>query len=83
MNTDYIKGVIVPIITVIDEDEKIDEAGMRRQVEFVIKGCSSYSSNTMELYLSSSIFLISSMTGLSPNSLLPALRFVVACRLWR
>ena len=38
MNTDYIKGVIVPIITVIDEDEKIDEAGMRRQVEFVIKG---------------------------------------------
>ena len=38
MNTDYIKGVIVPIITVIDADEKIDEAGMRRQVEFVIKG---------------------------------------------
>ena len=25
MNTDFIKGVIVPIITVIDEDEKIDE----------------------------------------------------------
>lgn len=38
MNTDYIKGVIVPIITVIDDEEKIDEAGMRRQVEFVIKG---------------------------------------------
>ena len=26
MNTDFIKGVIVPIITVIDEDEKIEEA---------------------------------------------------------
>lgn len=29
MNTEFIKGVIVPIITVINEDEKIDEAGMR------------------------------------------------------
>ncbi len=38
MNTDYIKGVIVPIITVIDKDEKIDEAGQRAQVEFCIKG---------------------------------------------
>ena len=27
MNTDFIKGVIVPIITVIDEEEKINEAG--------------------------------------------------------
>lgn len=38
MNTDFIKGVVVPIITVIDENEKIDEAGMRRQVDFVING---------------------------------------------
>ncbi|KIR03575.1 Dihydrodipicolinate synthase [Lachnospiraceae bacterium TWA4] len=38
MNTDYIKGVIVPIITPIDEDEKIDEAAMRRQVDFCING---------------------------------------------
>lgn len=38
MNTDFIKGVIVPIITVIDKDEKIDEAGMRAQVDFVING---------------------------------------------
>jgi len=38
MNTDYIRGVIVPIITVIDEDEKIDEAGMRDQVEYCIQG---------------------------------------------
>ncbi len=38
MNTDFIKGVVVPIITVIDEDERIDEAGMRRQVDYVIDG---------------------------------------------
>ncbi len=38
MNTDFIKGVVVPIITVIDENEKIDEAGMRKQVDFVING---------------------------------------------
>lgn len=38
MNTDFIKGVVVPIITVIDEHEKIDEPGMRRQVEYVIQG---------------------------------------------
>jgi len=38
MNTDYIKGVIVPIITVVDADERIDEEGMRAQVEYCIKG---------------------------------------------
>lgn len=38
MNTEYIKGVIVPIITVIDQDEKIDEVGMRKQVDFCIEG---------------------------------------------
>jgi 4-hydroxy-tetrahydrodipicolinate synthase len=38
VNTDFIKGIVVPIITVIDEDEKIDEAGMRRQVDYVIDG---------------------------------------------
>lgn len=38
MNTDFIKGVIVPIITVIDKNEKIDETGMRAQVDFVING---------------------------------------------
>ena len=27
MNTDFIKGVIVPIITVIDEEEKINVTG--------------------------------------------------------
>ena len=38
MNTDFIKGVIVPILTPIDGDEKIDEAKMREQVDYVIEG---------------------------------------------
>ena len=38
MNTEFMKGVVVPILTVIDGNEKVDEAGMRDQVEYVIKG---------------------------------------------
>ena len=38
MNIDFIRGVVVPIITVIDKEEKIDEAGMRAQVEYCIRG---------------------------------------------
>lgn len=38
MNTDFIKGVVVPIITCIDENEMIDEARMRAQVDYVIEG---------------------------------------------
>lgn len=38
MNTDFIKGVIVPIITCIDENERIDEARMRAHVDYVING---------------------------------------------
>ena len=38
MNTDFIKGVVVPILTVIDKDEKIDEAKMRAHVDYVIEG---------------------------------------------
>ena len=38
MNTEFMKGVVVPILTVIDGEEKIDEAGMRDQVEYVIQG---------------------------------------------
>ena len=38
ISTDFIKGVIVPIITPIDAEERIDEARLRRQVDFVIKG---------------------------------------------
>ena len=29
MNTDFIKGVIVPILTPIDDEEKIDEQKLR------------------------------------------------------
>lgn len=38
MNTDFIRGVIVPILTPIDENELIDEAGLRAQVDYVIEG---------------------------------------------
>ena len=38
MNTDFIKGVIVPILTPIDAQEKIDEDKMREQVDYVIDG---------------------------------------------
>lgn len=38
MNLDFIRGVVVPIVTVIDEEERIDEAGMRDQVDYVIDG---------------------------------------------
>ena len=38
MNTEYIKGVIVPIITPIDEEERIDEAALRDQVDYIIDG---------------------------------------------
>lgn len=38
MNTDFIKGVVVPILTAIDENERIDEVRMRRQVDYVIEG---------------------------------------------
>ena len=38
MNTDFMKGVVVPILTVIDGEEKIDEAKMRAHVDYVIEG---------------------------------------------
>lgn len=38
MKTDLIKGIIVPIVTPIDENELIDEKALRSQVEFVITG---------------------------------------------
>ena len=33
MNTDFMKGVGVPILTPIDADERIDEARLRAQVD--------------------------------------------------
>ncbi len=38
MNTDFIKGVVVPMLTPIDAEEKIDEAKFRRQVDYIIDG---------------------------------------------
>ncbi len=38
MNTELIKGVIPPILTPIDENERVDEAKLRKQVNFVIDG---------------------------------------------
>lgn len=38
MNTDFIKGVVVPILTPIDADERIDEKKQREQVDYVIEG---------------------------------------------
>lgn len=38
MNTEFIKGVVVPILTPIDENEMIDELKMREQVDYVIDG---------------------------------------------
>ena len=38
MNTDFIKGIIVPILTPIDGEERIDEPMLRDQVDYVNKG---------------------------------------------
>jgi 4-hydroxy-tetrahydrodipicolinate synthase len=38
MQTDFIKGIIVPIITPVDKDENIDEAKVRFMVDHVIDG---------------------------------------------
>lgn len=38
MNTDFIKGVVVPILTPIDENELVDEKKLRDQVDYVIDG---------------------------------------------
>lgn len=38
MNIDFMKGVVVPILTPIDAEERIDEAAFRRQIDYVIDG---------------------------------------------
>jgi 4-hydroxy-tetrahydrodipicolinate synthase len=38
MNTDFIKGIIPPIVTPVTEDEKFDEGAMRNQIDFMIAG---------------------------------------------
>lgn len=38
MDTSFIRGIIPPIITPVDQNEQVDEAKMRKQVDFVIDG---------------------------------------------
>ncbi|MCL2832859.1 MAG: dihydrodipicolinate synthase family protein [Treponema sp.] len=38
MNTDFIRGIIPPIITPITEEEKINEGALRDHIEFMIAG---------------------------------------------
>lgn len=38
MNTDFIKGIITPILTIIDENERIAEEKMRRHINRIIGG---------------------------------------------
>ena len=38
MNTDFIRGIIPPILTPIDENERIDENKLRKQVDFILDG---------------------------------------------
>jgi len=38
MNTDFFKGIIVPIVTPVTENEDIDENRLRNQIDFVING---------------------------------------------
>lgn len=38
MDTAFIRGVIPPIVTPIDDEERVEEAGLRRIVDYVIRG---------------------------------------------
>ena len=38
MNTEFIKGIIPPVITPITDDEKLNESALREQVDFMISG---------------------------------------------
>lgn len=38
MNTDFIRGVVVPILTPIDGEERIDDSRFRRQIDYIIDG---------------------------------------------
>lgn len=38
MDTDFIKGIIPPIVTPVTEDEKLDEPALRRHIDFMIDG---------------------------------------------
>ena len=38
MNTDYIKGIVPPVITPVYDDERINEKALRDQIDFMIAG---------------------------------------------
>lgn len=38
MDTSFIRGVIPPIVTPVDDEERLDEQGLRRIVDHVIEG---------------------------------------------
>ena len=38
MDTDFIKGIIPPIVTPVDADEKIDEKTLRKHIDYMIDG---------------------------------------------
>lgn len=38
MNVDFIRGVVTPLITPVDAEERVDEAGLRNQIEYVLRG---------------------------------------------
>jgi 4-hydroxy-tetrahydrodipicolinate synthase len=38
MNTDFIRGIIAPIVTPITDTEKVDEAALREHIDFMIAG---------------------------------------------
>ena len=38
MDVDFIRGVVTPLITPVDAEERVDEPGLRRLIEYVLRG---------------------------------------------
>jgi 4-hydroxy-tetrahydrodipicolinate synthase len=38
MNVEFIRGVVTPLITPVDAEERVDETGLRNQIEYVLRG---------------------------------------------
>src|ERR1039458_3229937 len=38
MNADFIQGVVTPLITPVDAEERVSETGLRNQIEHVLRG---------------------------------------------
>ena len=67
MNTDFIKGVVVPIITPIDEAEKIDEARFRRQIDYVIGEWKQQEIDEIQPRLDVAVEMIKSFVAIGPD----------------